>query len=216
MKPKRIKYKTFDLIELRKNIFLMKFKNNYDLSMTFLRYQEFYENANHKFRGKSFTILDFMDWYRKNSELNAFTYTIDWAGFNIPGSIIMDVREAGIKDPNQYDKIMGDVYSVCCSEPFYLIGTVGGSDVLDHEMAHGYFYTDLSYRREMKRLVSSLPSKLKKQLHKVLTKMGYAKQVHDDEIQAYFATGFSETFKNIDVGNVNEPFQALFKSYYEE
>jgi len=216
MKNTITKYKTFDLIEVRPNIFLMKFKNSYDLCMTFLRYQEFYENANPKFRGKSFTILDFMDWYTKDKKGFVFTYTIDWAGFNIPGHIIMDVRKAGIKDPNQYDQVMKDVHSVCCAEDFYLIGMFSGSPVFEHEIAHGYFYTNQSYRREMKKLVSALPTDLKKQLYKVLTSMGYAKSVHTDEIQAYFATGPSEAFKNIDIGSANEPFMALFDTYCEE
>ena len=64
----------YTLKEIKGGIFLVEFDNQYDLAMTFLRYQEFYESP--KFKGKRFTIIDFMEWYSKEYD-GAFTYTKD-------------------------------------------------------------------------------------------------------------------------------------------
>ena len=56
------------------SVYLVQFEESYDLAMTFLRYQEFYECANEDIRGKQFTLLQFMDWYVK--EVNEYDFCI--------------------------------------------------------------------------------------------------------------------------------------------
>lgn len=212
----------FKLKEIKPQIFLLTFKDQYDLNMTFLRYQEFYESPNPKFRGKNFTILDFMEWYAKDHN-GVFTYTKDWAGFNCPHYIFDQIK---VKDRNKYDDLMDEVVDHCMSESFkkyndskfYLIGTKEGAEAtLKHEIAHGYFYLNPNYQKEMKNLVKNLKPNFKKHMFETLIKVRYAKKVLVDETQAWLATedvDFLKGFK-IQLTKENKPFQEVFNRYCE-
>lgn len=209
----------YSLKYIKPDIVLMDFDNDYDLAMYFLRYQEYYESSSSKFRGKSFKLLDFMEWYSKQNDRGCFTYPEDWAGFNLPGSIILDVHKLGIKDINAYDNEMLRVYKkiVKISPKFYLIGT-NGANSLAHEVAHGLFYTNIKYKKSMTQLVKALSPSLKQDIIKQLTALGYAKHVHIDECQAYLSTGYdlhtSAAIKN-SIDKARQPFIKLFNSYYK-
>jgi hypothetical protein len=206
----------YKLKEVGHDIFLLDFDNQYDLAMTFLRYQEFYECASTKFRGKSFKLLDFMSWYAKKYGDGGFNYTTSWAGFNFPASIIPAVRELGIPDPNDYDAIMFEIYNRICQEtkrPSYLIGTCG-DNALEHEIAHGLFFVDPSYKRTMTHLVKTLDADVKKRVFKHLTTLGYARKVLIDETQAYMATGAEYSWRVS--GKTRMPFIEQFKKYYPQ
>lgn len=198
----------------------MDFNNEYDLAMYFLRYQEFYESSSTKFRGKPFTILDFMEWYSKQNNRACFTYPKDWSGFNFNGSIILDVHNLGIKDLNKYDKEMLRIYKKLSkmSPKFYLIGTCGEVS-LDHECAHGLFYTNNEYKKSMTTLIKTLDPVIKKYMIKEFIDLGYAKKVHTDELQAYLSTGYdlpdNTNIKKNSLIMASKPFIKLFKSYYK-
>lgn len=189
----------FKIKQVKPRIFLFEFTDQYDMGMHFLRYQEFYESPNTKFRNKSFTILDFMEWYSKNHE-NKFTYCTDWGGYNFPSNIISNCLE-NILDYNRYDLNMELAYNQCIykidkinrraniDEKFYIIGAMKGNEsTLKHETAHGYYYLNSSYKKETNKLVKALPIKFRKNMETMLAKMGYTKQVFVDEIQAYYST----------------------------
>ena len=205
----------FKIKEIRPNIFLMDFENGDDLAMHFLRYQEYYESASPKYRGHAFELLDFMRWYANKYGGGCFTYTTDWGGFNIPGEIIFEVNEKGIPDPNKYDETMANIYKECHSkaEKFYLIGTVGeDSSVVQHEIAHGFFYTKPEYKKEMEALVKELPNDVRHSVADVLKEMGYAPGVIVDEIQAYLSTGILPKMR--DAKSYRKPFVKTFERYY--
>lgn len=198
-----MKYKLRDIIWIDGNaIFLAEFDSQYDLAMLFLRYQEYYESANPKFKGKMFTLVDFMEWYASKHE-GVFTYPSDWAGFNVPDWVINDVSHR-IPDFNKYDLEMRSIvsniktklssrrktYASSNAGKFYLIGAVKGQwDIIDHEIAHGLYYLNESYRKEMDSLVKKMPENEKAEMFDYLKKLGYAKKVWKDETQAYLSTG---------------------------
>lgn len=72
--------KLYTLSEIRPRVFFLNFKDSYNLCMHFLRYTESYESPYLKFRGKSFTIFGYMEWYAKKYGKGSFTYTNDWEG----------------------------------------------------------------------------------------------------------------------------------------
>ena len=74
------------LIQKTKNIFQVEAESQYDLAMTFIRIQEFYESPFREIRGHDFILEKYMDRYAK--EYGNFTYTTDWNGFNVPGDIV--------------------------------------------------------------------------------------------------------------------------------
>lgn len=211
--------KPYILSEVRPQIFLLSFDNYYDMAMQFCRYQEFYESSSVKFRGKSFEIFDFMKWYSNKYGKGSFTYPKDWAGFNIPGDIVLQVNNLGISDFNKYDQEMQDIYNKCIVkyDKFYLIGAVGSRAALKHEIAHGFFYTTPQYKKDMTKLVKNLDPDIQKSMKSILRRMGYATKVLIDECQAYLSTGLPREFDELDavsLRSMKKPFQKLFNSYY--
>ena len=223
-----MKYK---LKEIRPKVFLVSCQDNYDLAMLFLRYQEYYESPNVKFRRKSFTIIDFMEWYSKTlSEHKSFTYTDDWIGFNFDRSVLDDFYEEysknqiQIKDRNKYDDAMQTIYNRCLDKvddvfkhknKFYVIGG-NNINIIKHELSHAFFYLRPEYKKESTELVKQLNSKIKLKFNSVLKNRGYTKSVFVDEVVAYCSTGIPETFKIPFQNKDLQPFIKLFNEYYNQ
>lgn len=208
----------FKIKEVKPRVFLFEFKNNYDMCMYFLRYQEYYESPSSKFRGKSFEIFDFMKWYSEKYGGDAFTYPRDWDGFNIPGNIIMDVWMKHISDKNIYDYEMYNAWKECNyksgGNPFYIIGAVKGKkNALKHEIAHAFFTLYPEYKSGMTQLVKELDPSIRQKLNGGLKKLGYTPKVYIDEIQAYLSTGISPSFGVGKLSNECKPFQKFFKDF---
>lgn len=214
-----MKYK---IKEIKPKIFLISCDNQYDLAMLFLRYQEYYESSNPKFRGKKFLIFDYMEWYSKNiSKHKSFTYANDWAGFNIPSFVLKRFFATHLvscpKDfLNNYDKYMCNIYDKCSSkygDKYYLIGA-NDNKTIKHELSHAYFYLNEEYKNESEELVDFyLIESFIIKFIKHLKKMGYTKQVFIDEIVAYMSTGVPDYF-NLNVETEDrKPFIKLFNKY---
>jgi len=214
--------KPFKVKEVKPGIFLIEFTDEYDMCMYFLRYQEFYESSSPKYRGKAFEILNFMKWYSKKYGKGAFTYPIDWAGFNFPGDTIDKVWKLGIPDRNLYDYEMRQVWRQAKSkrDKFYIIGVTRGNGALHHEIAHGFFYLHSGYKKEMTALVKALPADLRKTFNTYLKEVGYTPKVYVDEIQANMATTDDLTKTKIlpeaakELAKYQDEFRKLFKKYY--
>ena len=67
----------YKIEEVRPNVFAVIVKDHYHRAMLFLRVQEFYESPNPQFRGKNFSIWDYIEWYSRRNK-DVFTYTFDW------------------------------------------------------------------------------------------------------------------------------------------
>lgn len=211
------------LREINEGIFVLDFKRHYDLAMHFLRVQETYESANPLFRNRSFTLVDFMDWYIHKYKRGGFSYPFDWGGFNVP-STIMDMvygkeslSSARVRDWNKYDDYMSKLHLKLSSEAsrYYLVGiSEGNEETLSHELAHGLYFTNPQYRREANGLVSNLPKSVRKRMNAYLTGLGYARNVLVDETQAYLATGLTQSLREyVSVRREQPPFRALYKKY---
>jgi hypothetical protein len=222
--------KAFKLRQVKPSIFLLEFTDEYDMCMMFLRYQEYYESPSPKYRNKTWKILDFMRYYSKAFGRGAFTYPVDWSGFNIPDYVIKNVRKLGIPDPNDYDKQMLEVHQYCKKHSktgkFYIIGVVAGSDALEHEIAHGLFYLNDEYRKAATKLVKEMDPNLRQEMEAYLHNVGYTKQVYVDETQANMAT--TDDFQHYSerqrfapevakkLKEAQQPFVELFKKHTEE
>jgi hypothetical protein len=177
------------LIQYAKNIWLADYTDQYKLAMTFLRYQEYYESPNKIFFRKPFLISDFKDWYEKSKKSQ---YHLDWSGFNVPSEIIFECMEA-IPDFNEWDRQMADITDFITKkteDKFYLIGALRGDmSTLNHELAHGFYYTIPEYKKYMNNLYLELPDKVKNYMLNFLTSSGgYNPEVFPDEAQAYLST----------------------------
>lgn len=197
-------------------IYLIEFKDHYDLTMHFVRYQEYYENP--QFKSRQFELIDLMEWYSKTYGNGVFTYPKDWAGFNLPLDIMFEVHNLGIKDPNRYDRLMlslAEKIKAESGEGTYIIGISEVSTALDHEIAHGLWYTNLEYKTKMSDLINNLPNKITKHINKYLTDTCYHPDVFDDETQAYMSTGLVEKINTKEIRGHMRKFKKVFKQYYK-
>jgi hypothetical protein len=105
----------YALSQLSPGIFFIEIEDAFDLSIFFLRVQEYYESPYKQIKGKNFTLLEYMKVYSEDKD-NAFTYVQDWSGFNVPGKQIDKLYSAKniskIKDFNPYDEKMKELHKV--------------------------------------------------------------------------------------------------------
>jgi hypothetical protein len=98
---------------------------------------------------------------------------------------------------------------------FYVIATFNDEDI-NHEVAHGFYYLDAEYCRNMTDLYNKYKtSNFIINLNKHLLKIGYRKEVLIDETQAYVSTeSFNESF-NYKRNKVNKKIISEFKHIFE-
>lgn len=203
-------------------IYMLDFESPYLLAMHFLRYQERYESPSPKFRNRSFTIVEFMEWYQSEFGKGSFTYPQDWVGFNVPSHIFDAQFKEGIPDPNRYDEAMQRVTDQMRKESgdrYYVIGATGTKGwTFKHEVAHGAFYTMPEYKKEATALVKDLPDGLRHGLETYLLETGYTKSVLIDEDQAYMSTGLPTALRERTSRALEKrrgPFKALFNRMFK-
>ena len=223
MNQMKINYKIVsgEVKQIRPNIFAITIKNNYDRSMLFCRYQEYYESPFPEIRGKFFTLEEYMRLYSiKNNRGHYFSYPHDWAGYNIPSNILLEAEHVFRNNMNLYDEIMTEIIHHCVDKsnykPWYLIGVdKTGSTTMNHEIAHGLYYTNMKYKSEMDNLIGNIEPKIYNQFKKSLIKLGYAndKVIIDDEIQSYMSTGKLLSWNNKDYEKYSKDFVKVFKKY---
>lgn len=178
-------------VEIKKigeHIYHLEFNKQSKLTMTFLRFQEYFESP--KFRGKIFTLKKFRKWYKKTNH-GQFSYEKDWVGFNIPSDILRPFYEGKFDPLSEKEKWMLDQFKNIAGK-FYIIGTFKSKgkkkkkenlDTLKHEMAYALFFTNEEYKAEVRRILE--PLNLKK-FKKALVKDGdYHESVLEDECHAY-------------------------------
>ena len=165
------------------NLVLVRTRRQYTLASTFLRFQEHYESP--KFRGKIFSLEEFMDWYAL--KFGNFTYYQNWSGFNIPSSVLKPFREGRFNPLSRKEKRLLDLL-VNMPEPFYVVGTYGTRidlPTLKHELTHGLYHTVPEYRKRVRRILR--PKKIRR-FTEILKKTGYHPSVWQDETNAYLLT----------------------------
>jgi hypothetical protein len=163
--------------------------------------QEFYESQ--KFKGKYFTLEEFIDYWAKEFGHGSFDYPARWNGFNLPSTLIEkwyevfefsneDIREREIELSDAIEELRCE--DIDSAEKYYVIGVHKQcskevrQDVIEHETAHALYYLCPAYKKLASKLIKKLSKKDYEAAAKTLTKMGYGKNVLKDEMQAYFST----------------------------
>ena len=202
--------------EIRKNVFHIAYKNQYLLTSTMVRLQEFYECPNYKFRGKYFTHEQFMDWNSSKNEKGEFDYFDQVEGCNIPDYAVKNFVKVFKGKLWTKEKKMLDKLSKIKGK-YYLIGTYKGNGEkanINHELAHAYYYLYPEYKKQMKKLVSDESDHLLSCLYSWLHEAGYCFTEMADEAQAYLATSnksFWDTVEGDPSGKVKEYFKKFNK-----
>ena len=196
-------------------IYLIESQNRQELAGTFMRFQEYYESP--EFAGKYFTTEDFLAWYTQKDK--KATYHKDWAGFNVPSHVFKPFFDGNF-DPltdkenkllNLFRGIEGD---------YYVIGITKSDfdwiETLKHELAHGMFFCDKSYRDDILSCIADLnPNPARS----VLKKMGYGPNVIDDEINAYILTepetmAGTQSISLSNSKNIQEKLDRVFEKHF--
>lgn len=212
--------------EIYPKIFCAFINDDYDRAMLFCRYQEFYESPYKQFRGKYFTWAEYMRHYKNDRKANTFTYPYDWSGYNIPSKVVSQgLLTFSKREWTQYDEIMSNIWYSCDNYPlrfekprtkWYLIGASSKDlQTMDHEIAHGLYYTNRKYKKACDALISKISKKHYNFIKKALIKMGYVddKKIIDDEIQAFMSTGLYKSFNGDDIKAYQKEFIENFKKY---
>lgn len=166
--------------QIANGIYLLRFKSQYELASTFLRFQEHYESS--YFRRRVFSLEDYMDWYA--ARFGAFTYLQDWSGFNVP-STAFDAFYDGRFNPllRKEERLLRLFAHV--ERPFYVIGIYRDDD-LRHELAHAMFFMRPAYRREIRAAMRQYNTTA---LKRHLASLSYHAHVLEDEVHAYLISG---------------------------
>ena len=218
----------YKIEEVRPNVFAVIVKDHYHRAMLFCRVQEYYESPNPEFRGKNFSIWDYIEWYsRRNNDV--FTYTFDWGGFNIPLKTAWDCYEKLKETETPYDKVMDEIIRTIEMTMFnkkntrnwnaYIIGADSTeSDTFEHEICHGLYATNKGYKELVDEVTIAIPLKDYQTFRKNLLRMGYNGIVIDDEIQAYLSTNYeySKFSKGVSrklCKELHKQYNLIFKKY---
>lgn len=228
---KQMKEPKYKIKQVLPSVFCVSFKDPYDLCMVFFRAQEYYESGSKHLVGKYFNFFDAMKEYAKKYGDGVFSYPRDYVGYNLPSYIVEDLYvKHVIVDNNGYDHIMKDIVTSVRQQngnfsyftpnnPYYIIGVPesgDNKDIIDHELAHGLWSTNITYKKEMEMLLGKLP-KIKLRKLKTHLKKHYAEKVVVDECHAYCATGLTDAIKTIGFTKEElKPFRDTFKKYVKQ
>ena len=185
----------YTIEEVRPNVFAVIVKDHYHRAMLFLRVQEYYESPNPEFRGKSFNIWDYIEWYSRRNK-DVFTYAFDWGGFNIPLEVAYQCYDTLTDSYTSYDEVMENIIHQIYElnndgSNGYIIGAPStDDDTFEHEVCHGLYATNKEYKELVDEVTMTIPFKDYQAFRKNLLKMGYNGIVIDDEIQAYLSTNY--------------------------
>lgn len=165
-------------------VYLIESPTRQGLAETFMRFQEYYESP--EFAGRPFSVEEFTAWYIQKHR--KFSYHRDWSGFNVPSSAFEPFFEGAFDPLTEKEKKMVDFFKKIRGN-FYVIGITRSDrdwmETLKHELAHGLFFSDETYRNEVLSCIADLrPGPVRS----TLKKMGYGSNVIDDEVNAYLLT----------------------------
>jgi len=210
----KIEYK---IEEVRPNVFAVIVKDHYHRAMLFCRVQEYYESPNPEFRGKNFSIWDYIEWYSREHN-DVFTYTFDWGGFNIPLNVAESCYSKLLKkgEFTPYDLemnyIVKTIRGMVGNGKAYIIGAPTTEDeTFEHEVCHGLYATNKEYKVLVDEITETIEWQDYLKFEGNLLDMGYTAAVIPDEIQAYLSTNYEYT--KFSKGVSKKKCKALHKEY---
>lgn len=179
-----------------------------ELGLTFMRFQEYYESTNPKFRNNIFTVGQLRQWY--SEEYGSNSYHTHWIGFNLPSSVLIPFKD-GLFDPlTTEEHRLLDLFRYR-SDKFYIIGAQNNS-TLRHELAHALYSSDTKYKNEIDNFIKKNNRKLQKTIKHILKK-GYCKEVINDEIQAYVTDNDDSEIINLTCPNIISSINQIYNKY---
>lgn len=136
------------------------------------------------FKGKIFSLEEYMDWYVKKH--GHFDYFDTVEGFNIPGVNLKPFYDGQFNPLTKKEERILDLCRLESNnlETLVIISTFREQE-LDHELAHGLFYLDAMYRTEVKSIVKQIKPHIRRKFGKNLKERDYHPSTWIDEINSY-------------------------------
>lgn len=185
----------YRLKKVAPRVFHLAFDEHSEMAHTFMRFQEHYESP--EFRGKIFSRKEFKSWYRLQKN-GRFTYISDWGGFNIPSYVLEPFYSGQFQRITRRERILLEQFRELHErqEKFYIIGTpLGNKPTLDHEIAHGLYYSNQDYRAKANKILDAVDLG---PIYRWLSGSGgYHESVWRDEAHAYLLDSPSRLFESI-------------------
>jgi len=180
------------------DLYRARFEKLYNLSMSFVRLQEYYDDS--MFHGRLLEIEDFIEEWSLRRGNGEFTYPENWNGYGVRGKNIMTWLSA-VSGRSELRKEEEDLFNKLLKvhgsndfTPVYLFGvceTEGIPErvaVTNHEIAHYLFYKNKRYKQKVKGVLSHFPGNVRLKFENILQKKYYHRTTFVDEIQANIAT----------------------------
>lgn len=211
--------------EIKKNIYHLIFPSKGQPAKTLLRFQEHFESP--RFRDKIFSLDEYKKWYIANSprgkKTGRFTYYRDWDGFNIPSNILEPFYKGKFDPLSKEEKTILRLFKNKRKKKFYIIATFrnSGRYLFKHEVAHGLFYTNPKYKKEVTKILKRIDRKVKRQITNYLTRYGggYNRKVWTDEIHAHVLVDLNYLNKNkvnsSRLLEINKELEKTFNKYFK-
>ncbi len=169
-----------EVIEIKPRIYFARFKDQFSMCMTLLRISEHQEDP---FRGKIFTIEEYMKWYADSLGGGRFTYDKDISAMCIFGHQIRSfIKKFNNKIMSQDEKDFIEILTniipkdiLKSNKKFCMICTFHGENSIDfkHEMAHALFYLEKEYRDKVKKIIGKIKKPIKAKLIECLRDFNY-------------------------------------------
>lgn len=182
-----------------------------ELGRTFIRFQEFYESPNPDFRGKIFTLGMVRNWY--SIKYGGDTYHYDWTGFNFPSKVLIPFRQ-GLFDPLTVEEMELLNLVRYRNDNFYIMGAQNSS-TLRHELSHALYDSNIRYKNEIDTYITKNKKGLSKAKKYILEK-GYAKEVINDELQAYITDNDDQTIIRVTNPRIILDINSIYEKYKKE
>jgi len=192
------------------HVYVLTYDTQYELCMSFVRLQEFYESP--KFKDKYFTLEEFIDYWAEEFGNGSFNYPAKWNGFNLSGKTIQNWIHTFAKKEKTFrsreSELINTINDLMDSEgaayeDIYIIGVHKEStkkerqECIEHELAHALYCLNPKYRKTSDKLLRNISDKDHNIVVGLLARMGYGKNVIADEAQAYFSTQRNTSKKTI-------------------
>jgi len=187
-----------NLEELTDNVHHIRFSTQHLMNVSLLRMQEYAEDD--YFKGKIFTLSEFVQRYVDINKKFDYYETVRGIGF--PAETLIPFIEGDFDPLSKEELRMVDILE---DKKGYIIGTYRNKEI-KHELAHGLFHTNESYRHKVLNIIRDLTTKERKPIEKFLRSVNYDRSVWDTEINSYLIERKFNTKQN-------KKLIKLFKQY---